>query len=264
MPPTNCSSKTASTAAYSTPEPPPGGLCAIHQPNFFPRLTTLAKLFAADCWIVLDDVQFTRRDYQHRARLGALDNPADRQWLSIPTHLHLGRRTPIRDAVMVEPARSRERTARVLRQHYGVSPHWPTFQQALDPVLDAFVASDRTAVVAKASVRALLDLLGWKGTILRSSVLPARPERSQRLADLAATVRARTYLCGTGGMRYLDVRPFVANGITVTPFTTPAAGAWMAGREISALLALMQLGPHRLSSELRTVAAHTHDTPPLQ
>ncbi|WP_411977315.1 WbqC family protein [Streptomyces decoyicus] len=67
MPPTNPSSRTASTAASSRSElPPPGGLCAIHQPNLFPRLSTLAKLFAADCWIVLDDVRFTRRDYQHR------------------------------------------------------------------------------------------------------------------------------------------------------------------------------------------------------
>ncbi|MFF4157003.1 WbqC family protein [Streptomyces sp. NPDC001678] len=59
-------------------------MCAIHQPNFFPRLTTLAKLFAADCWIVLDDVQFARRDYQHRARLAALDNPADHRWRPFP------------------------------------------------------------------------------------------------------------------------------------------------------------------------------------
>jgi hypothetical protein len=35
-------------------------LCAIHQPNFFPRLSTLAKLFTADIWVILDDVQFAR------------------------------------------------------------------------------------------------------------------------------------------------------------------------------------------------------------
>jgi hypothetical protein len=46
-----------------------GLLCAIHQPNFLPRLSTLAKLYAADTWVILDDVQFTRRDYQHRCYL---------------------------------------------------------------------------------------------------------------------------------------------------------------------------------------------------
>ncbi|WP_234377011.1 WbqC family protein [Streptomyces sp. TP-A0356] len=51
----------------------------------------MAKLFAADRWIVLDDVQFARRDYQHRARLAALDDPGRQQWLSLPTHLpHAG------------------------------------------------------------------------------------------------------------------------------------------------------------------------------
>ncbi|NED93467.1 WbqC family protein [Streptomyces sp. SID11233] len=63
---TNLSFVPASPAASSPRErPASSGQCAIHQPNLFPRLTTLAKLFAADYWIVLDDVQFTRRDYQH-------------------------------------------------------------------------------------------------------------------------------------------------------------------------------------------------------
>ena len=45
---TNLSSKPGSTAASSAPDLPlPGGVCAIHQPNLFPRLATLAKLFAA-------------------------------------------------------------------------------------------------------------------------------------------------------------------------------------------------------------------------
>lgn len=51
-------------------------ICAIHQPNFLPRLSTVSKLLASDVWIVLDDVQFCRRDYQHRARLAALHGPA--------------------------------------------------------------------------------------------------------------------------------------------------------------------------------------------
>lgn len=44
MPRTNPSSATASPAASSPRDlPAPGGLCAIHQPNFLPRLTMLAS-----------------------------------------------------------------------------------------------------------------------------------------------------------------------------------------------------------------------------
>ncbi|MGC5010117.1 WbqC family protein [Streptosporangium sp. DT93] len=74
MTPTRVFSAPDSTAGSLRPDPPYGEVCAIHQPNLFPRLVTLAKLFAADYWIVLDDVQFARRDYQHRARLASLDS----------------------------------------------------------------------------------------------------------------------------------------------------------------------------------------------
>ena len=69
-----------------------GMLCAIHQPNFLPRLSTLAKLYAADIWIILDDVQFTRRDYQHRCYLAPVaDACLPGCWLTLPVHLPGGR-----------------------------------------------------------------------------------------------------------------------------------------------------------------------------
>ncbi|MFJ9683541.1 WbqC family protein [Streptomyces sp. NPDC101194] len=182
---------------------------------------------------VLDDVQFTRRDYQHRARPGALDEPDRRQWLTVPTHLPHGRPTLIRDALIDDPDRARRKTAGVLRQHYGTSPHWPALAQALDPVLDAF-GTGRTATVAATSTRVLLDLLGWQGQILASSDLPSRPGRSRRLADLSAVTGARVYVCGAGGgMTYLDPAPFAAEGIAVTPFQPPTTNIWSPCRRLS-------------------------------
>lgn len=251
---TNPSSATASPAASSPDFPAPGGLCAIHQPNLFPRLATLAKLFAADTWIVLDDVQFTRRDYQHRTRLAALGAPQTSRWMSVPTHLPQGRQTAVRDALIVDPGPARRRTTAMLRQYYGASPHWACLAQALEPVGAAF-GSGRTAAVAETSTRILLDLLGWKGQILRSGELAARSGRSQRLADLTAAVGADSYLCGTGGMKYLDAAPFEAQELAVIPFLTPSAGIWSSSRQVSALWALTTLGPTGLADRLRTVAA---------
>ncbi|WP_328620327.1 WbqC family protein [Streptomyces sp. NBC_00354] len=246
---TNPSSATASPAASSPDLPASGGLCAIHQPNLFPRLTTLAKLFAADTWIVLDDVQFARRDYQHRTRLATLGAPDRTKWLSIPTHLPQGRQTSIRETLIADPGLARRRTTAMLRQYYGASPHWPAIAQALEPVAAAF-GSGRTAAVAEASARSLLNLLGWKGRILRSSELPARPGRSQKLADLAAAAGTHTYLCGTGGMKYLDEDPFTAQAITVVPFRAPTTRIWSSGGQVSALWTLATLGPAALADRL--------------
>ncbi|WP_268252909.1 WbqC family protein [Streptomyces filipinensis] len=93
----------------------------------------MAKLFAADRWIVLDDVQFARRDYQHRARLAALDDPGRQQWLTLPTHLPHGRPTLISQARLVDPHRSRRTVELLVRQYYGRSDH----REAVRDVLDA-------------------------------------------------------------------------------------------------------------------------------
>ncbi|MFJ2235166.1 WbqC family protein [Streptomyces sp. NPDC087859] len=131
-------------------------MCAIHQPNLFPRLSTLAKLYAVDRWIVLDDVQFTRRDYQHRARLADRDEPARQQWLTLPTHLPQGRPTSISQARLVDPRRSRRTVQLLVRQYYGRSLHWQAVSNVLDEVLDTLDTSHhRVADIARTSTTAL-------------------------------------------------------------------------------------------------------------
>ncbi|MDX2837131.1 MULTISPECIES: WbqC family protein [Streptomyces] len=226
-------------------------MCAIHQPNLFPRLSTLAKLYAADRWIVLDDVQFARRDYQHRARLADLDEPARQQWLTLPTHLSQGRSTLISQARLVDPQRSRRTVQLLVRQYYGRSPHWRAVSDVLDAVVDALDTSDRVADVAEVSTNALLTVLGWSGDVLDSTEIPTRPGRSERLADLAAATGSTHYLCGTGGLRYLDADPFDAHGIPVLPFHTPVDDPlWQWARRTSSLWALSAMGPGELANRL--------------
>ncbi|KDN85588.1 hypothetical protein KCH_26050 [Kitasatospora cheerisanensis KCTC 2395] len=216
-------------------------MCAIHQPNLLPRLSTLAKIYAADVWVVLDDVQHTRRDYQHRARLGALHHDATR-WLSMPTHLPNGRATLIRDARLAEPALTRRRMEGILHEQYRTSPFWPAFAEQLRPLLDLFDTTDRTADITEASTLLLLDLLGWRGRVVRSSNLPARAGRTQRLVDLCRAVGADTYVCGTGGLRYVAPTRFADAGIDLRCFVVPDTGVWVGARTLSAVHSLLVRG----------------------
>ena len=254
---TSASWALASTADSSTADTrrlgASGGVCAIHQPNLFPRLSTLAKLFAADRWIVLDDVQFARRDYQHRTRLAALDDPSRQQWLTLPTHLPNGRPTLVNQTLLVEPRRSRRTVSLLIRQYYGRSRYWPAVSEVLDVVLDRFENTDRVADLARTSTLALLTALGWSGEVLESSAIPTGQGRSERLADLAVATGSNYYLCGTGGLRYLDYQPFAVHGITVVPFHTPVDAGdrlWKWARRVSSLWALSATGPSELATRL--------------
>ncbi|MDF2273000.1 WbqC family protein [Streptomyces coacervatus] len=233
-------------------------MCAIHQPNLFPRLSARAKLYAADRWIVFDDVQFTRRDYQHRARLAALDDPDQQQWLTLPTRLPHGRPTLVDQARLADSPRSRRTVRLLIRQFYGRSPHRASVSEVLDAVLDRFETTDRVANLARTSTIALLAVLGWSGEVLDSSAFPTREGRSERLADLAVASGSTYYLCGSGGRRYLDNQPFAAHGIPVLDFHTPVDTddrLWSRARRISSLWAWSELGPHDLAARLDAVRA---------
>ena len=255
----NASSSPATTASRPRPEPGPSVTAvAIHQPNLFPRLSTLAKLYAADVRIVLDDVQFTRRDYQHRARLGEIVDPTRTQWLSLAAHRPVGRSTAIGDVLIAEPGKSRRRLELLVEQYYRHSPHWPAVARVVDTTLAAFDATGRIGAVADASTSALLRELHWAGQTAMSSDLPSGNGRSERLGDLASLVGATTYLCGTGGMRYLEPEYFSGRNIGIIPFRTPAESTgtiWATARTISSLWALATVGPQRLASLLSAVAA---------
>lgn len=113
-------------------------------------------------------------------------------------------------------------------------------------VLDRFENTDRVADLARTSTVALLAALGWSGEVLESSTIPTRRDRSERLADLAVATGSTHYLCGTGGLRYLDHQPFAARGITVVPFHTPVDTGdrlWQWARRVSSLWALSEVGP---------------------
>lgn len=232
--------------------------CAIHQPNLFPRLSTLAKLYQADDWIVLDDVQFAARDYQHRARLAGLDCPDRQQWLTLPVHRPHGRGSIIRDVRVLRTAASRRRLVRLTQQYYGRSAYWTDIREILDQVLDTWDRSDRLSDIAETSTRAMLHAVGWTGIVHRSQSLPVRGGRSQRLADLATAVGAEVYVCGTGGARYLNPEPFTEAGLTVSylsPDPDSSSGVWHCARRISALRAFGLVDAGSLGEKLRDVGS---------
>jgi uncharacterized SAM-binding protein YcdF (DUF218 family) len=228
--------------------------CAIHQPNFFPRLSTLAKLYAADIWIILDDVQFTRRDYQHRCRLAAAgDARLPERWLPVPVHLPDGRATLIKDARLADSAVTARRVPDILRQYYRHGPHAAAVLGLLPQLQNALASCERLADVTEYTTAEMLRLTGWPGVIHHSSDLPAGSGRSERLADLTSAVGATTYLCGTGGSRYLDPVPFRTQGLRVAMFRPPTHSEGITSQDARRLTGLSDLadaGPAALAARL--------------
>lgn len=93
--------------------------CAIHQPNLFPRTSTLRKIASADIWIILDDVQFNRHDYQHRARLARLTDETQQQWLSLSIRRPSGRASRINEVLVLDQETNARRVTKLVEQCPG-------------------------------------------------------------------------------------------------------------------------------------------------
>lgn len=208
--------------------------CAVHQPNLFPRISTLFKLYSADIWVVLDDVQFNARDYQNRTWLQA-PRTKHGQWLTLPTHKPAGHSTRIKDVTVAEPAKNEKRLLWLTKQYYGRCRRWPELEHIIERTAAAIRSHGNLAQVGELSTRLLLNDLGWHGATVHSSSFNVSSERSTRLAELATQLGSDSYLCGTGGARYLDTSPFQERGISVEYISVPDVPLLRQRKNVSSL-----------------------------
>jgi hypothetical protein len=168
----------------------------------------------------------------------------------------------IRDVRLAEPALTAKRTSGILRHYHRRAPYRSDILDLIPGIEETITGTGRLADVSEHATIALLRLLNWPGAICRSSGILARAGRSERPADHTRAVGASTYLCGTGGSRYLAQAPFAALGLSATMFTPPQHLAGLPPedtRRVSVLADLAAAGPERLSAAIREHARLSRD-----
>ena len=196
-------------------------IVAIHQPHYMPWLGYLHRMAQVDLFILLDHVQFERRNYQNRSRI-RIDGVA--RWLTVPVEQHsqkeriLDKRIDNRDF-----ARPWGRThLATLRHAYRESGHFGVYAPALGRILEA--PWERLAQLDAAMLAFLTDAFGISTRIVRSSELTVEGAKSELILNLCRSVRADALLAGFGGSReYLDAERFARHGIEIHyhQFTEP-------------------------------------------
>jgi hypothetical protein len=180
-------------------------LFAAHQPHYLPWLRYLDKVAAADVFVLLDDVQYTKNGWQNRTRIKGPDGPV---LLTVPVGAHLGAR--ICDVLPAETCWVR-RHVRALDVCYGrdLAP-WG------EPLVDILVEHEQAplARLNEALLCFLLQAFGIETALVRSSELGVRGRGSARLAAIGRALGADAYLTGAYALEaYLDLSPFSAAGI---------------------------------------------------
>ncbi len=183
-------------------------ICAIHQPQYLPWLGYFEKMARADVFVLLDNVQFKKNEWQNRNRIRSSQGW---QWVTVPVLHDHGQ---LINEVKINPSVNwRAQHVRSIELNYMKAPffkeYWPQIRPLYDEPWTGLNALNITLV------KRLAGLLNIQTRLVLASEIAVASERTQRLIDICRELGCDTYLAGSGCAAYMDLELARASGLKV-------------------------------------------------
>lgn len=215
---------------------------AISQSNYLPWRGYFDMIASVDVFVLLDDVQFTRRDWRNRNRIKTANGLS---WLTIPVETKGKYEAKIAEIEVLDES-WKEQHLKTLTHAYSRSDHAKEMLGWLG-VAYRELKADRLHEINRHFIERITGFLGIE-TILVSSLDFLTPdEPTERLISICKALGATTYVTGPAARDYLQEKNFNAEGISVEWFNygpyLPYLQPWGAYEErVSIIDLLMNCG----------------------
>jgi hypothetical protein len=184
-------------------------IVAVHQPQYLPWLGYFDKIDRADIFVLLDNVQFKKNEWQNRNRIKTAGGP---QWLTVPVTYKFPQR--IDEVGVNNRERWQHKQRQALLSNYRQAPYWDFIAPLIEELL--IPAWERLAPLNIFTVKRLAQHLGIATPLYVASELPAFPENpDERLIAITKHFGADTYLAGGGGRDYMELDQYERSGIKI-------------------------------------------------
>jgi len=189
-------------------------IVAIHQPHFLPWLGYLHRMAQVDAFVLLDHVQFERRNYQNRTMIRMND---EARWLTVPVIQHSQKERIMDKEVdnrLEGPKWWSPNVFNTLRHAYREAGFFGLYAAQLRQLFDT--RFERLVDLNQAGLELLRGAFGITTPLLRSSELAVEGARMDLILNICRAVGADTLLAGMGGSRgYLDTEAFARAGVRI-------------------------------------------------
>ena len=190
-------------------------LVAIHQPHYVPWLGYLDRMVKADLFVVLDHVQFERRNFQNRTTILLEGQP---KLLTVPVVQVSQKETIVEKRVDNSEDGGRDwgpTHFKTLRYAYRKAPHFNDYAPRLQEILHA--RWDRLIDLDLAMLGFVREAFQIATPIRRSSEMNVEGAKSELLLNLCKALGpGSAFLGGLGGSRrYLDHAAFAEANVGV-------------------------------------------------
>jgi len=182
---------------------------AAHQPQYLPWLGYFHKIDRADIFVLLDNVQFKKNEWQNRNRIKTAQGW---QWLTVPV---LYKYPQLINEVMINnKVNWQHKQRQAILSNYRKAPHYDRLGGFFEDIFSTswqFVSQLNVAVVKR-----LTAILGMDTPLYVASELGEFPQDpDERLIGITKHFRADTYLAGAGGRGYMDLDKYTQSGTEV-------------------------------------------------
>lgn len=187
-------------------------IVGIHQPNYLPYLGFFDKMNKSDIFIIYDDAQFNKGDFQHRNRI-RIHNGS--KWLTIPVdkkHEPINQIHILNESMIKNEKWNFHHSTQIF-DNYKDSDFFPDYYEGLS----AIICEEHT-YLAELNIEVISYLnksFDISTKMKFSSEHPSQSFSTQRLIELVEAVDGDTYLSGPAGKNYLDMKMFEDSGIEV-------------------------------------------------
>ena len=183
-------------------------IVAIHQPQYLPWLGYFDKIERCDIFVLLDDVQYKKNEWQNRNKIRAARRW---QWITVPVRYRFGQM--INQVKIDNNVDWRGSHYKSLVINYNKAPYFKDYEPFFKMTYErnwGYLTDINTHFIEY-----LVKSLGITTKLMRSSQLLTEGQKTERLVEICKKLGADTYLSGQGAREYLDLSQFEEEGIKV-------------------------------------------------
>lgn len=186
---------------------------AILQSNYVPWKGYFDLIGYVDHFVLLDEVQFTKRDWRNRNQI---KTPTGLQWLTVPVHTR-GKYSQTISQTRIDGDAWRHKHLNALLANYRRAREFDKTFAAVEPIyLQKQI--DSLSELNEMFIRAICESLGTRTPISHSHQFDLDDDPSRRLLTICQQLGATHYVSGPAAKSYLDVELFCVANIEVEWF----------------------------------------------
>lgn len=187
---------------------------AISQSNYIPWKGYFELISQVDVFVLLDNVQFTKRDWRNR---NLLKSPRGEVWLTIPVESKGNYEAKISE-MRVAPSDWKSKHLRTIEMNYSRAAAFDSMFPWIKSVYEE-CPDDLLVDVNRHFIFRLTDLLGVKTRIVSDEEFGLKSDPSIRLLDICMELGATEYVSGPAAKNYLNTEAFLRRKIEVDWFS---------------------------------------------